>query len=286
VFFKGCPLKCIWCSNPEGQSYQKELRQIKTNCIGCNECIKICPVNAIDVQKNINRKICISCGKCAKVCFAGALEIVGYEMSTEEILVEVEKDMPFYTLSGGGVTLSGGEPTGQPEFAISILRECRKKGIHTAIETCGYTEWDNLERIANYTDVILYDIKHINSQVHKKLTGKFNEKILKNLKLLSNIKDIEIIVRIPVIKPYNNQEAHIKEISKFLGSLGRKLEIELLPYFRYGISKYKQIGKFYKASGAQSPTITELSLLVKIFKKYHFKVGIQGVTKKEKIRRS
>jgi len=170
VFMKGCPLRCLWCSNPEGQLSYPEIMYSAKKCIKCWECIKVCPSRAISKNNNsninISRENCTNCGKCSSVCYSEALQLVGKYITVEETLRLIEKDETFYDVSNGGITLSGGEPLVQIEFVKELLKACKKEGINTAIETCGYAKWENIESIIDLIDVIFYDIKHMNPQRH------------------------------------------------------------------------------------------------------------------------
>ncbi|GBF33936.1 pyruvate formate-lyase activating enzyme [Desulfocucumis palustris] len=263
VFFKGCPLRCRWCANPESQYDQPELVYNKNKCIGtheCRECLQACGAGAIEQEERhnkvvLNRKLCLNCGECAKVCPSKALEILGKTMSVNEVLKIAQEDGVFYSRSGGGLTLSGGEPLLQAEFACGLLREAKNKGMDTAIETCGYTRWQNIEKACQYVNTVFYDIKCINSDKHKRFTNVSNKRILQNFKdLCGCFPQTPVIVRTPVVPGFNDREEDILEIINFIKG-NPNVKYELLPYHRFGESKYAYLGKNYLLRGV--PTLTE-----------------------------
>jgi len=270
VFMKGCPLRCIWCSNSEGIKGHPEIFFKSSKCAKCGRCLEVCPVGASTMdggEVKINRELCINCGKCTESCFYGARELVGKYMTVEEVLKEVEKDRPFYQRSSGGVTMTGGEPLFQPEFTTYFLKLCKEHALHTAMETCGFAEWKIIERALQYTDLLYYDIKHIDPDKHKVLTGVSNELIIENIKKVSKTA-IPTIIRIPVVPGYNGSEVNIKATAKFVRELGTIKEIELLPYHRLGMSKYKMLGLEYKLEHVQLPSWEQLQKLKKIIISY------------------
>lgn len=240
VFFKGCPLRCLWCHNPESISPKIELAFYRHKCIGCNSCILVCPTGALqddDLEgKEYNEKLCKFCFKCVDACPTRALVSQGKIYELEEVLDEVIKDFPFYKQSGGGVTLSGGEPTFQFDFCLALLKACKENGISTALDTSGFVSWDKLKDLLPFVDIFLYDIKHMNSEEHRKITGVPNEIILENLyKLDKAEKWIEI--RVPVIPGYNDSEENIMAVANFIAKLRSVRRVKLLPYHKLGLSK-------------------------------------------------
>ena len=173
VFLKGCPLRCLWCHNPESQDPRPEIMYHDNLCVECGECVKVCPAKAqtLDREHKIRRDLCTKCGRCVEACYAGALKLMGRNMTVEEVLRELEKDEHFYRRSGGGVTLSGGEPASQPSFTTVLLKECKGKGYHTVLQTCGHVGWPNLEQILRYTDLVQYDVKHMDPGRHLRIQG-------------------------------------------------------------------------------------------------------------------
>lgn len=245
VFLKGCSLKCVWCHNPESQFSLPEIAEFKDRCMGCGRCIEVCPQKAITETKwSIDRETCTRCGRCAEVCPSGARKIMGKKMGAEDVLREVRKDKLFYKNSGGGMTLSGGEPLRQALFSRQLLRMCKKENIHTAIETCGYTNWSNFNKILPFTDLVFYDVKHINPLRHKVFTRKSNELILENLRKMVE-EGANIVIRIPLIPGYNDAEGDIMATAEFLKSLKYIKRIELLSYHKLGEAKYDRIGREY-----------------------------------------
>jgi len=264
VFMKGCPLRCKWCSNPEGIKNYPELIFNEKKCVKCRRCVEVCPTRASTISErgeiSIDRRVCIACGKCVGVCFSGAREIVGKYMTVEEIFKEVEKDRIFYENSGGGVTLGGGEPTMQPEFARELLKMCKERSLHTAIETCGYTSWANLKEILKYVDFMYYDIKHIDPAKHKEFTGVSNKLILENLMKVFSIFRLPIVIRVPIIPGYTDSEENIRGIADFVARYGGKM-IELLPYHQLGVSKYEQYSMKYELENVKPPSEESLRKL-------------------------
>jgi len=249
VFLKGCPLKCLWCSNPESQKNEPEIAWSAQKCITCNQCVNNCDLKNISLDnKNeikINRKLCSSCFKCTDGCPSKAMHLIGEEKSISEILEEVEDDEVFYTNSRGGLTLSGGEPLLQGEFAIELLKEAQHRRIDCAIETTGYVKWSVLKEACNYLNTILYDIKCIDSEKHKKFTGVNNELILENFKRMCiEFPDTQIIVRTPIIPGFNDSEEDIISIIDFIKQFSN-VSYEFLPYHRLGESKYISLDRPY-----------------------------------------
>jgi len=277
VFLKGCPLDCWWCQNPESQLSGQEMIFWGDRCIGCGACSLNCPSGAIQIKNGIpitEKEKCILCGKCIEKCPALAREMIGKKLTTEEVIKEIEKDLVFYKESGGGVTFSGGEPLGQSEFLEGLLSGCRKKKIHTAVDTSGYISWEILNKISPKVDLFLYDLKLMDNEKHKKYTGEFNELILENLKKLSSVHN-NILVRFPVIPGINDDYQNIKEIGKFLSSL-KITQVSLLPYHYIGIDKYRRLGMTYKLAGIQPPSEERLSEISVILSKFNLNAKLRG----------
>jgi len=279
IFMKGCPLKCLWCANPEGQLSYPEMMYSENKCIQCWECIKLCPLKAIsknnDNNISIDREVCNNCGKCSTECYSEALQFVGKYISNNEILRLIEKDRTFYDISNGGITLSGGEPLSQIKFVKELLKICKNKGINTAIETCGYTEWRNIKSIIGLVDTFFYDIKHMDPQKHLELTGVSNEIILQNLKKLSLLHP-NIIVRFPLIPGYNDQEENLDLMVSFLNKLDSIKKIEIMPYHRFGSIKYEHLGRYYELKKLKS--FSKTSKEIQVVKQF-----LEDNTKKEVI---
>ncbi len=277
VFFKGCPLHCWWCHNPEGQDSKPELVYRSSRCIGCGECTKNCPRQAISLRTkhiSINRKNCVTCGNCSQACPSDVLSIAGRRTSMKEILEEIEKDRIFYDESEGGVTFSGGEPLSQPDFLNALLAECKERGIHTTVDTCGSAPYEVIDRMRDKVDLFLYDIKTMNAKKHKMYTGASNEEILKNLRRLA--KDSSIVISFPVIPGINDDDKNVAETAKFISSLPNIKQVSLLPYHRAGIEKYRNLGKPYKLSKIQPPSDQKIEAIKKKMEAFGLKVGIGG----------
>ncbi len=243
VFFKGCPLNCSWCHNPESKYIKKDVFYKSDLCIGCGACANVCDNNGHNFsskEHSLNRENCKLCGKCAEVCATKALELCGKETSAIEVVETALRDKPFYEESGGGITLSGGEPLMQFDFALEVLKLAKQNGLHTCIETCGYTQ-NNLQELAEYVDLWLYDIKLVDDGEHKKYTGVSNKIILKNLDLLDKL-NAKIVLRCPIIPNVNMHEQHFKELSRIANSYKNIVEVDLETYHPLGISKAEQLG--------------------------------------------
>lgn len=244
VFLKGCPMSCLWCQNPESQSSEPEIMINRNLCTVCGRCVSECENGANSLSEECSvtdRTKCICCGRCVEICPNEARKLSGTEMTVGEIVGVVLKDLKFYETSGGGVTLSGGEPTFQPEFALTILEACKKSGLHTAIETCGYTSWEVLERFLECTDLVLFDIKHMDNEAHKEGTGISNEKILENAAKVAKVKAMR--VRVPLIPDFNDSEQDVRKIAAFAATLPNEVEIDLLAYNPLGEGKYESLGR-------------------------------------------
>ena len=244
VFMKGCPLRCSWCHNPEGISRERQLSFLPQKCIGCGTCQSRCPHGAQSSENGehvLVRTLCRVCGACAETCYSGALEIVGRDATVQEIVAEVLRDRPFYDCSGGGMTLSGGEPVFQIEFTEALLRAARAEGLHCAIETCGYGHFSRYERIAPLVGLFLYDIKDTSSQKHVEFTGVSNALILSNLRALHE-RGAQIILRLPVIPGHNDRDDHFRSVAALCRSLPKLLGAEVMPYHALGRSKLDRFG--------------------------------------------
>jgi pyruvate formate lyase activating enzyme len=247
VFLKGCPLRCTWCSNPESQRAHPELMYDRIRCIrDCKACLPVCEFISKKTTGGpgieIDRSRCTNCGRCANVCPSKALYSSGESMSAEEVLLRVERDACFYRNSCGGVTLSGGEPLFQHEFAGDLLRRCKERGIHTVLDTSGFAEWTLLKEVAELADLILYDLKCADDTMHRELTGVSNGLILDNAMKLSR-QSVPMIIRIPVIPGMNDDEKEIEDAARFIRGLKSVLGIDLLPYHRLGAPKYRALGR-------------------------------------------
>lgn len=270
VYLQGCPLRCLWCANPEGQEERSLLFVHPERCIGCGRCLAACPTGVARMAPGgppgHDPAGCVGCGVCTDACGAGARRLVGRAMAVDEVLAEVARDAAFYRESGGGVTLGGGEPTAQPEFAGELLRECRRRGLHTALETCGHVPWRQLGALVEDLDLILFDIKHMDPHEHRRLTGVGNETILENLRRLAKRRSPPVVVRVPVVPEHNDSPAHMGELAEFLAGLAGLEGVDLLPYHGYGREKYARCGRDYPLGDLPIPPRDHLHRLAAVLR--------------------
>jgi len=254
VFMKGCPLDCLWCSNPESKSFEPALLVRNINCRGCGACVQACPRRAISITGESGRKIdwgkCDQCLLCVKSCLYGSLVQCGTHMTVQEVFDQVMQDEIFYKNSGGGVTVSGGEALSQSGFVSSLLAVCKNAGLHTVLDTSGYGSWKAMEALMKSVDLVLFDIKHLDSDIHRHYTGVGNEIIIENLKKAARMK--EIWLRIPLIKGINDSIEHITRVAALGKEIGAE-KISLLPYHEGGLSKSEQLGIAYRFSEGEAP---------------------------------
>lgn len=277
VFLKGCPLRCRWCHNPEGLSAQPEVIWFDVRCIGCGECISRCPQGAIVQQPEglrTDRVRCQACGQCVEVCPAGARELTGRRVSVEELLEEVERDRVFYEKSGGGVTVSGGEPCMQAPFTEAFLGACRQRGLHTALDTSGYGPWEVLEKLAAQSDLILFDLKLCSDEKHRKLTGVGCELILENFRRLAE-SGKHLWVRVPIVSGLTDDEENLAGLGRILNSGHGVERVDLLAYHRLAEAKYKRLDKAYDLEGTQPPSRERIRECAKILKREGVKADIR-----------
>lgn len=255
VFVKGCPLNCLWCHNPESKSTKVELFFDPRKCIGCGRCAVICGNGCHIISEGMHlysRENCLSCGNCADGCVTEALEKVGYEISAEDALKEVMKDDIFYKNSGGGLTVSGGEPMAQFDFTYALLKAAKDKGLHTCMETCGFAPTERYEKIAPLVDIFLFDYKLTDSALHKKYTGVPNDKIRENLLRLDEM-GASSVLRCPIIPTINDTKEHFQGIAAMANQLKHILEINIEPYHPLGSGKSDMLGKEYQLKDLTFP---------------------------------
>jgi pyruvate formate lyase activating enzyme len=269
VYLKGCPLRCLWCANPEGQVERRQLFFFAEYCRSCGHCLDLCPHGASwrdgDGHTGHTPGLCRGCGECVEVCDAGARQLLGQELTVEEVLAVILESHARNGHPEGGVTLSGGEPAAQAEFATALLAECRRRGIHTAMETCGYAPWSQLAGLAANLDLVLYDLKHMDTVEHRRLTGVPNELILANLLNLAHL-GVPAVVRVPVIPGCNDSAANLTALAAFVAQVSSLLYVELVPYQNFGASKYHSAGRRYPLDGLEPPARARLEELAGIIR--------------------
>lgn len=276
VFLKGCPLTCLWCSNPESQCMAPVVTYRYTSCKKCGTCVQVCPVNAVTLDDDgvhIDREICTLCGECVKNCVPEALEISGKKMTVDEVFNVVKRDADYYEVSGGGVTASGGEMLAQPDFVVELFKRCREAGFHSNADTSGYGSSEALARILEYSDMVFFDLKHMDPEEHKKLTGQSNELILKNLALVVE-KGVPVIVRVPLIPGYNDSEENLHAVARAIRDITTNAPVNILPYHRYGANKYRMVDMTYQLDDAPELTDEELEKAKVIIESYGLKCEI------------
>jgi pyruvate formate lyase activating enzyme len=275
IYFKGCPLHCLWCHNPESQEFKPQLSYLFEKCVKCGTCVNICSEYAltldIEFGVQINRDKCTACGQCAENCLEKALEIIGREVTVGEVIKEVVRDKSFFDNSGGGVTITGGEPTAQPVFLLELLKRLKEQGIHTAIETCGAFSEHLIPELVRYVDLFLFDLKHSDSDFHKEVTGVPNENIQRNFtKILARVGNKRIIPRIPMIPGINLELNIVEKIINFLKNINFTGPVHLMPYNKMAKTKYEKIGKGNLYIDMGDLTDQKLKEIVKTIQAYGF----------------
>jgi len=277
IFFKGCPLSCWWCHNPESQSFQPERLWFEERCRHCLDCAAACPQGAICEKDGIvttSDEACTLCGACLDACMAEARQIAGRRYTVHELVAEVERDLVFFDDSAGGVTLSGGEPAAQPAFASAFLTACREHGIPTAIETCGFAKPEPFLRVALLADLVLFDLKLVDSIKHRRYTGAPNHQILANLEDLV-ARGRPLMVRIPVVPGINDTPSDIVDFAAYLGRV-RPNAVELLPYHKIGESKYRRLGMPFRMNGTPQPAAADLARFRQALERAGLNVTVGG----------
>ena len=276
VFLKGCPLHCWWCHNPESQRPRPEVLYSEERCLRCGDCVAACPNGALSLGATVqvDESACRVCGTCAEACMAGARLLAGTWMSVEEVLTKVERDRVFYDESGGGLTLSGGEPLQQAAFAQRLLAECRARGIHTALDTCGYAPAATFRRVAEHVDLFLFDVKVVDRERHRELAGVPSDPILENLCWLAQ-QDKQVVVRVPIIPGCTDDDANLAAICALARSLGLA-RIDLLPYHRIARDKYKRLHRDYRMEAVAPPPAERMRAIAEDLAREGFGVRIGG----------
>ncbi len=278
VFFKGCPLRCRWCHNPESWQAGRELGFRRSRCVKCWRCIEICTEGAISFTEAgpvADPIKCTLCGRCIAACPTGAWEIIGRKTTVGEVMAEIRKDVVFYDQSGGGATFSGGEPLMQVEFLLALLEACREEGIHTAVDTTCYAETQVLRCVAELTDLFLCDIKHMNSELHKQETGIANDRILANLRMLAEAGK-RIFIRIPIVPGFNSDRANVEQTAQFLQSLQTIRRVDILPYNPGGREKAVRLTGQVDLMAAQVPEDGTMAEIAGILQGHGFEVKVGG----------
>ncbi|MGQ9682793.1 MAG: glycyl-radical enzyme activating protein [Anaerolineae bacterium] len=266
VFFKGCPLRCFWCHNPETWVFAPEVQLYPARCLGCGACVERCSHGAqllVEGERRYLREQCVACGACVDTCYAEALVLCGRWWTPEALLAEVLKDRAFYEQSGGGVTLSGGEPLLQQEFVRAFLPLCKGAGLHTAIETSACAPWRELEALLPWLDLAMVDLKHMDAEAHRRATGASNRRILANLRRLAAA-GLPLIVRTPVVPGVNDTVEAIAGIARFVAELPSLLYYELMPFHRLAEAKFRSLDLENRAEGLQPPAREQMEALVEV----------------------
>ncbi len=277
IFIKGCPLKCPWCSNPESQDPRPMVAYRYTSCKACGNCVRVCPQKAISLDGggvHIDRSSCDRCGACVRGCVYEALRWSGESKTVEQLMKIVKRDKIYYQTSGGGVTCSGGEILGQPDFVAEIFRQCRAEGIHTCADTSGFGSEEAMRKIMEHTDLVYFDIKHMDASKHEEYTGVKNDAILRNLSVALEA-GIPVVIRVPLIPEHNCGEENLRATEEYARSLGHGVDhVSLLPYHNYGANKYRMIDRSYPLEGLRRLSPEEENRAKEIMESYGLKCAL------------
>jgi len=288
VFFKGCPLRCPWCANPESQSPFQQLAHRESQCLGCGSCVKACPAGALrfgggegESKIIIDRNACNNCGVCIDACPAGAIRFYGKIMTIDEVYNEIKKDVGYYFSSQGGITAGGGEPLLQADFVAELFQRCQKIGIHTTLDTCGYARLSELDKVLKHTNLVLFDLKLMDRVQHKQVIGKSNDVIIRNLRHIVK-QGTPVIIRIPLIPGFTDTEENLERAALFISELDRTMHVDLLPYHNYGENKYRMLGMKYQLTGSTTQSKEKLRECKEIFLRHGIDCEVQGESLKDK----
>lgn len=272
VFLKGCPLRCVWCQNPESHSFYPELLFAEEKCTACGQCVPVCPNGAIRMHgkaSQTNRGLCKASRLCVEACPSEARAIIGRRVTADEVFKEVAADALFYQESGGGVTLSGGEPLAQPEFAAGILKKCRDAGFHTALDTCGYASWTTTKEVLRHVNLVLFDFKHMNPEMHAKYTGVSNERILQNAERIHHEMSIPMRARVTLVPGFNDSPENLEATARFISEkLSNAVPVHLLPYHRLGEAKWRRLDRGEETRTIEVPEERQIAECRAIFESF------------------
>lgn len=280
VFLQGCPLTCSWCQNPEAMLKRPQLFFDGDKCKGCGRCVEVCPegaIHLIDGKSRTDRQLCIGHGACVVVCPSEARSMIGRQATAQEIFREVEADAIFYQRSGGGITVSGGEPLAQPKLAAELLKLCKNAGFHTTLDTSGFAKWPVARSVLKYVDLVLYDFKHMDPSEHKRLTGVSNDLILDNARKIHHELSIPIWARIPIIPGYNDTPENIEATANFIAEeLSTSVPVNLNPYHRFGEAKHERLERPAQEFSSSIPTDEHLNDIAATFRSHGLTVTVGG----------